>query len=123
MAPYISSMHMSGRSQHMKRWIVLLGVIGVVVVLVLLFPIGCGSTDPGIPPGGPDPNAASCSTLLFEERGSTPGGDAATDEEFTSVDLVWRRIAVRAVAVAGIFVMVALVARWLVEKHTRRQLR
>ena len=92
------------------------GVIGALAVLILMLPLGgCGSTDQGIPEGGPDPNVASCSALLFKE--STAGGEAGTDEAFTSVDLVLRRMALRAAAVAAVPLVVGLAAGWFLGRR------
>ena len=105
----------------MRKTPLLIGAIGAIVVLVLLLPIGCSSTDGGIPPGGPDPNRASCRTLVVEEPswGSTHGGEAGTDEAFTSVDWVWRRMTRRALAVSGLLLVLGLGIAWVLGRRSR----
>ena len=105
----------------MSRPPLLIGTIGVIVVLVLLLPIGCSGDDEGIPPGGPDPNSASCRTLLVEEPswGSTLGGEAGTDGAFTSADWVWRRMTRRAFVVSGLPLVLGLGIAWVLGRRSR----
>ena len=84
-----------------------------------MFPLGgCGSDEQGIPEGGPDPNAASCRGLILKE--GTAGGEAGTDEAFTSADLVFRRMALRALAVAAVPLVVGLAAAWFLGRRNGR---
>lgn len=101
-----------------RRQFLVGGVLGAFGVLVVLFPTGCGNTDKGFPPGGPDPNAAACSTLAVHQLGSIEQGPPSTDREFTSADFLQRRMALRAVTAASIFVLAGGAAELL----TRRRL-
>ena len=102
-----------------RRTPLVAGVLGALAVLILMLPLGgCGSTDQGIPPGGPDPNGADCEGLLLEE--SSRGGEAGTDEGFTTVDLIVRRMALRAFAVAAVPLVVGLAAAWFLGRRNGR---
>lgn len=105
----------------MKLWGPLaIGAAGMGIMFVLLAPRGCYSTAQGIPPGGPDPNEAGCSSYLFDNPswGATPGGEPGTDEEFESFDLVKRRMVERAVLVGAIPLVVGVAAAWILHRRT-----
>lgn len=106
----------------MSKTPLMIGAIGVVAVLVLMLPVqGCAGDEGGIPPGGPDPNRASCSTLVFEYPtwGHTPGGEAGTDEAFTSADWVWRRMTVRALVASAVPLVLGLGMAWFLGRRSR----
>lgn len=85
------------------------GAVVALGALIVLFPGSCQSTAIGIPPGGPDPNDATCSTALFDALDSSvEGGHPSTHEGFTSVDLLRRRMATRALVAAVIPLFTAL---------------
>jgi hypothetical protein len=89
------------------------------MALALMFPVGCGTTEIAIPEGGPDPNTASCSTLLFNDPtwGRMKRGHPGTDAETTTLDLLWRRMASRAAGVAAIPLAAGLIAGWLLGRR------
>ena len=106
----------------MAKGPLILGAIGAAIALIVLFPFaGCGSDDGGIPDRGPDPNAASCSSLVFDAPswGRTSGGEPGTGEEFTSAQLVWRRMWTRAVGVAFVPLGAGLFASWMIGRSRR----
>ena len=96
------------------RLALLLGIGGAVLALVLLFPTGGGSTEIGIPPGGPDPNAAFVSNTLF--RDELKGGHPDTDEETTTYDLIWERMATQAIVVALLPLLAGSIGFWLLRR-------
>jgi hypothetical protein len=112
-------MNRSGKKTWMRRISIIVGGVGAVIALGLLFPVGCGSTEIAIPEGGPDPNAASCSTLVFDEPSwaQIEDGHPRTDRETTSHDLLWRRMTSRAVGVAAIPLAAGLIAAWLLGRR------
>jgi hypothetical protein len=100
----------------MKQLPVGVGVAGMLAALALLFPLGCGSTEMPIPPGGPDPNIAYCSTAIFEDPswGGTEGGHPWTGERLTSETFVFGRMALVALLAAAVPLTAGLaVNRWL----------
>lgn len=78
------------------------------LAIAALVPKECFSTLIGIPPGGPDPNGAGCSTFLITSPSwaSLGGGHPETDEETDTVDLLKSRLHTAA-AVAAIVILTA----------------
>jgi hypothetical protein len=99
--------------------IIIVGGIGAAIALALMFPLGCGTTEIAIPEGGPDPNTASCSTLLFNdpEWGRMEGGQPDTDANSTTLDLLWRQMASRSAGVAAIPLAGSLITGWLLRQR------
>jgi hypothetical protein len=85
-----------------RLWLVVAGSIVALAALVVLFPVNCESTLIEMPPGGPDPNGAFCSTAVFARLDSVQGGHPSTHEEFTTADLVRQRMAIRALAASAV---------------------
>jgi hypothetical protein len=106
--------------EELKRLPIIVGGMGAVIALVLMFPVGCGTTEIAIPDDGPDPNTASCSTLLLRDPtwGRLEGGQPGTDAETSTLDVLWRRMASRAAGVAAVPLGAGLIAGWLLGRRT-----
>jgi len=86
------------------------GVFFGLLIIMMFFPIGCRTTMMGAADGSPDPNSASCQSLMFDHLGTLAGGSPATSlPERTSLDILTRRLRVRAIG-ASVLVIVGGVA-------------
>lgn len=98
---------------------VLAGFLTAAVLLVLFYPWSCAVTAMGIPPGGPDPNSASCGSLVPAGSISVQG-EPGTDRTLTSEDVLWQRVLARtALLLSPLLVGVLLEAAALRQRRQR----
>ena len=107
----------------------MLGIAGAIVVLIAWFPTSCVQTTMGLVSAGspdsdtalPDPNSASCSSLLFEHLASIPGMSPHTrPPDISSTDVLSARLAVRALGVSAISLLGGLASGWWLARPGRR---
>lgn len=101
------------RNGSRAAWIpVVLATACALLALAALVPKECIGTLIGIPPGGPDPNGASCSTFLVTSPSwaSLEGGHPDTNEQTYTMELLKSRLHLAAAVAALVVLSAGLIA-------------
>ena len=113
------------RRRSRAGWIpVLVATVCALLAMGALFPKECFGTLAGVPPGGPDPNPAQCSTYLITSPSwaSMAGGHPDTDEQTDTVALVARRLHLAGAGAALIILITGLMLGRLFREASSRRM-
>ena len=101
-----------------RRPALVVGGVGTLVALLVLFPASCGSTLIGVPAGRPDPNTATCSPLLSDRPSTTVQGGHPDTRGGSTMELAMSRMGTRAVVVATGMLLVTVAGEALVSRRS-----